>query len=132
MNSNDLAKAKELLKECRPIFANDCSNDSYSARGREAAAKALHVLDSALLSRAESDAMEDVFLNACVLTSVAGSSVRMRGLARRVRAFSERRFPSAFSPATPKPLRSLVSDAIRPRDEIAAKTPDIWDVEGER
>ena len=96
MNSNDTAKAKKLLEECRPLFVNDCSNDSYSASGREAAAKTLHLIDTVLLSSAESDDAEDALIEACVLTSVSGSSAKMRGLAKRVRSFAEKQFPSAF------------------------------------
>ena len=99
MSDKIAGRAEKLLVECRPIFVGDCTNSAYSMRGKARAAMSLANLDAAISSGAECANAEDVFLDACVLTSFSGRSAKMRGLAARVRNFSEEHFPSAFRPA---------------------------------
>jgi hypothetical protein len=90
-----LAKAVDLLQETRLLFVAATVDPCYDDLGREYARRELAALDLAL-SIGTLDALQDVFVQAVVLSSFEDGTAKGRGLAGRVRRFGEATWPADY------------------------------------
>lgn len=91
-----LAKAVDLLRETRPLFVAATTGPCYKESGRASARRDLAALDLAL-SAGTLEALQEVFVQAVVLSSFEDGTPKGRGLAGRVRRFGEATWPADYT-----------------------------------